>query len=173
MRTSTLLQHLVAGLIILGTVVTPSPAQAETTTFRDPAGDIATGADILGVRVHNARRVVVTVHHRDLRRAASPGVGLYLDTRPGRPGPEYVLDVNVWEYYLWPTKGWQPTGDAPLACHHGGRFNYRTETTSMPISRACLGHPGRVRVSVVARNGGHRRDWAPGHHRFSRWVERG
>mgnify|MGYP003297241033 CR=1 FL=1 len=55
----------------------------------------------------------------------------------------------------------------------GGTFDYRTETTSMPISRACLGRPGKVRVSVVAADGGSRGDWAPGYHRFSPWVGRG
>jgi hypothetical protein len=173
MRMTGIVKALVAGVLVVGTVLTPSAAAADTISFRDPANDIAGGADILGVRVSNARRVVVTVRHRDLRRAAAPLVSLFIDTRPRRPGPEFVLAVNVWEYYLWPTRDWQPVGDAPLSCRHGGWFDYRTETTSLPISRACLRHPGRVRVSVVAANGGSRKDWAPGHHRFSAWVSRG
>ncbi len=172
MRTSKLVQPVMGAAMVLSTVLMPAPASAATITYPDRAHDIGTGADILGVRVNNARRVVVTVRHRNLQRTANPHVALYIDTRPKRPGPEFVLDVNVWEYYLWPTKHWQGYGDAPLACHHGGTFNYRTEKTYMPISRACLGYPGRVRVSVVAADACHRRDWAPGYHAFSTWVPR-
>jgi hypothetical protein len=149
------------------------PAHAATYSFSDPAGDIASGADIQRVRVDNGRPVVVKVFHRDLRRAALPGVAVYLDTNRSRSGPEYLLNINRYEWYMWRTRGWTAVGDAPLSRPFTGRLDYDRDVTTARIPRRSLGYPGRIRVNVTAHNSGSARDHAPSYHTFSRWVSRG
>lgn len=163
-----------AGALVAATtvVVGAGPAQAATYSFDDPAGDIPTGADILRVTVNNGRRIVVKISHRDLDRAAHPAVFVYLDTKRSRSGPEFVMDVNQYEWYLWRTRHWKRTGDAPLGSPYSGRFDYDTNVTTIRIPRRTVGYPGKVRVSVVALNGSSV-DYAPGYRTFCRWVPRG
>jgi hypothetical protein len=153
--------------------VVAQPAYAASDSLRDPAGDLASGADIRSVRIYNERPIVVKVFHRDLRRSASPSVSVYIDTNVSRSGPEYVLNVSVWEWYMWRTRGWRAVGGYPLASTYFGRFDYSTEVTTVRIPRRSLGYPGHIRVSVVARDGRGAPDHAPRYHAFSPWLGRG
>lgn len=161
-----------AAVTMLALGLAPSAAVAGTLTFTDPAHDIRPGLDVLSVRVSNESRVVVTVRHRDLRRAAGPSVQVYVDTNRRRLGPEFVVGVDRWEAYLWRVRRWRAYGDAPLSCAMTAGLDYRREVTRVALSRRCLGYPGPVRVSVEAYSQRSRHDWAPGYHRFSPWVPR-
>lgn len=167
-----LLAGFVSSLMAVGLVVSPA-AFAETYTFRDPAYDIRAGADIVNVRVTNERRVVVVVRHRDLRRGATPAVGVLVDTNRSRPGPELSVDLNINETYVWAVRRWKVSGDEPLACRVTGGFDYKADVTRVGLGRDCLHRWGPVRVSVWASAGSSRQDWAPAYHRFSRWVQKG
>lgn len=153
--------------------VVAQPAYAASHSFGDRAGDIASGADIRSVRISNGSAIIVRVFHRDLRRSANPSVSVYVDTIASRSGPEYVLNVSVWEWYMWRTRRWRAVDGYPLASAYSGRFDYATELTTVRIPRRSLGYPGRIRVNVVARNGFGAQDHAPGYHAFSPWVRRG
>lgn len=172
MRTARAARGLLVGALVLSAGLLPSAAVAETRVFSDPAGDIRSGADVLKVRVRNEASVVVTVWHRDLRRAKTPGVGIWFDTNRARKGPEFLAALNVFETYFWPVRRWKVYGEAPLACPMNGRLFYKEDLTRVRVSRECLGHPGRLRVSVSAGQSS-REDWAPRYHEFFPWVRRG
>lgn len=163
-----LLAGSVASLLAASLIASPA-AVADTYVFGDPADDIRAGADIRKVRVTNERRVVVVVRHRDLRRAATPGVSVMVDNNRRRPGPEFSVDLNINELYVWPVRRWKRYGDAPIGCPVTGRLDYQADLTRVVMARGdkCLRHRGPVRVSVAASG-----DWAPGYRRFSPWVRR-
>lgn len=159
--------------LMAGSLIASPAAFADTYSFRDPAYDIHAGADILKVRVTNERHVVVVVRHRNLRRAATPAVSVMVDTNRRRPGPEFSVDLNINELYVWPVRRWKTYGDAPVGCPVSGRFDYQADLTRIVMARGdgCLRPRGPVRVSVAA-SASSRQDWAPGYHRFSPWVRR-
>lgn len=168
----------ILALVVLATVTSglQIPAQADTVTVADRTGEVAAGTDILRARVTNGpRRVVVTTRHRELRRTAFGGLGIFLDTRPGRPGPEYVFFAGIGDGTDWNfsrADGWRRVG-SPLRCDTRYRIDFRRDVTRASISRACLRNTGRVRVAVLASTGNGAQDWAPGRRTFSRWVARG
>jgi hypothetical protein len=65
-------------------------AHADQQRFTDRRGDLNAGSDIHAVAVRNENRLVLRVKYANLRRQASDGVGVYIDTDRNRPGPEYV-----------------------------------------------------------------------------------
>lgn len=162
----------VASLLAASLIASPA-AVADTGSFSDPAHDIRAGADVLTVQVTNERRVAVVVRHRNLRRSATPAVSVMVDTDPNRPGPEFSVDLNINELYVWRMRRWQRHGDAPIGCPVTGGFDYRADLTRVMMARRgdCLRPRGPIRVSVAAlgRSG---TDWAPGYRRFSPWVRR-
>jgi hypothetical protein len=172
MRSTRATPGLLVGTMILTAALLPSTAAAETRAFSDPAGDIHSGADVRKVLVRNEAGVVVTVAHRDLRRAKTPGVGIWFDTNRARSGPEFLAALNIYETYFWPVRRWKVYGEAPLACPMSGGLFYKADITRVRVSRSCLGRPERVRVSVSAGQSS-REDWAPGYHKFFPWVRRG
>ncbi len=65
------------------------PASASSGGFDDPIGDVRNSNDIVHVAVSNEDRVVVETTHRRLNDSAT-SLFVFIDTRPGRFGPEYV-----------------------------------------------------------------------------------
>ncbi len=170
-----------AAAAIVATLVAPSPAMAEVRSFRDAHGDVNHGVDLWRVKVTNAKRVRVMLQHDNLVRGFRRGGGLslYLDTDPGRPGPEFVLGAGLFkgsDYQLSRTQGWKPVGE-PLSCNHSLRLDYEADRTYMWFGRRCLGSPSAVRVAVKVAgqrpNGTVVTDWLRSRRHFSAWVDQG
>jgi hypothetical protein len=43
--------------------------------------------------------------------------------------PEFSVDLNINELYVWRTRRWQRYGDAPVGCPATGGFDYRADLT--------------------------------------------
>jgi hypothetical protein len=152
-------------------------AHAEDATRTDPR-DTTHGSDIRSLRVaHHEDDVVVVTKHEDLRRDPASGSGgaVYLDTDPGDAGPEYVLVGGYFvgtDYVLLETDGFRPsTWGEPV--EHGDylqRVRYGADTVRTVISRAALGDPEEVRVSVKASGPDGDVDWVGAKHSFTPWI---
>ncbi|CAM3249084.1 hypothetical protein NODU109028_06710 [Nocardioides dubius] len=160
-----------------------SPAQAEVTRINDGADSAATLNDVLTVRLaHTTTKVRVRTTYQDLRKTADDGgasSSIFLDTKPARPGPEYVLLAGLQlgtDYQLVRVKDWKPTGE-PKTCAHDFAVDFAKDVTRLVVSRPCLGNPKRVRVSQrvtdMADASHPVRDWAPARREFSAWVRPG
>lgn len=157
-----------------------SPAGAEVTKVKDGADSAATLNDVLTVRLaHTVADVRVRTTYQDLRKTTDDGgasSSIYLDTRPGRPGPEFALVAGLQlgtDYQLVRVKNWKLKGEA-LTCRHEFTVSWAKDYTRFVASRACLGNPKQVRVSqrvTDLANASHPvRDWAPERRKFSAWV---
>ena len=161
------------------------PANAASIGVRDPA-DTGHGSDLRSVEVRNeVHNIVVETTHTNLRRNPASGSSgaVYVDTRPGEKGPEYVFVGGFFEgtdYRLLNTEGFGPKNwGEPVEGSYGMSVNYVTEHVRMRMSRKALGRPGDVRVS--ARVAGTRRDgtskvlvdWLGEPRSFTQWVARG
>lgn len=165
--------------LVLGQV---APASADDIGVRDPK-EINHGVDLRAVVVqHNARNIVVTTTHTNLRpsfRSGSAGA-VYLDTDPSTSGPDFVFVggyFNGTDYQLLETDGFgRRTWGPPVEGSYRMRLDYDREQVRMRISRETLGSPLEVRVAVsvsgTRRNGTGRglRDWLGQPRSFTEWV---
>jgi hypothetical protein len=174
-------------LALVGLAAPAAPAVAapaagdDTVVVRDSRTDVSSGVGISRLRIHNGSRLVVTTHHRDLRRI---GYGdhfmVWVDTGRAHPGPDYVVAGGLSNGTDWATgratSRWHPRID-PLddigTCASDLEICWVDDPARLTLGRACLGgYQGRVRVSVQAGDG-RVTDHVPARHTFSRWVARG
>jgi hypothetical protein len=133
------------------------PAHAELYGIDDPQ-DTSHGSDILALQVRNGQENLnVTTFHVNLRRDPATGSGgrIYVDTDRNDAGPEYVFVGGFFEgtdYQLLETEGFRPRlwGERVENGDHSMRVRYGKEQVQFRMSRAALGNPGAVRVSVTA-----------------------
>jgi hypothetical protein len=161
-------------------LVVAGPASARTIVFHDRTGDTDAPSDITRVVVDNAThgsRVIVTARMGNM--IAGDSATLWLDTAPRNAGPEYTLRIYPESdgFALRRVGTFAARGHAVrctgLRAHALTGFHV-TDRFSVP--RACLRHPGKVRVAIKGRYQYATRivtDWAPRHHHFFGWVRRG
>jgi len=169
----------VATAVLAVSALAVPAAHADAGSFRDQAGDASAFVDVLGVRVQNFKRVVVTARYDNLVDGRSGGWTVYVDTNRRRVGPEFGVSGGLstgTDYSIYRVRRWKYLS-GPRSCPLDMSVNYRRDTSTFVISRRCLDRPGSVRVAVVggmaARDGSWLRDWAPRRHRFFDWVNRG
>ena len=174
-RWSRRLAAVVAGM---GVVVVAGPVLAQTVVVRDPAGDMSTGGDVRKVRIVHEDRVVVRVHHKNLRADGTEGEQVFFDTDRSRPGPEFVFSAGLFDgtdYALsTATRGWKQ--GHRVSCDYRAHIDYDTEVSRYRLNRACLGTPTKVRVAVrttSSRPSGVKRDWLTGYRHWTEPVRRG
>jgi hypothetical protein len=162
------------------------PAQAELYGIDDPE-DTFHGSDIRAVQIRNGQENLnVTTFHSNLRRDPATGSGgrVYVDTNRNDAGPEYVFVAGFTrgtDYQFLKTEGFRP-GQWGKPVANGDyimRVRYDKDLVRFRMSRAALGNPGSVRVSVVAsgtRTDGTSHglvDWVGTRRSFTPWVARG
>jgi len=165
---------------LLTTVAVALPAQADTRTFTDRAGDTGTGADITWVKVANGSGG----GHRIAVRAEIGQLGIedfftfWFDTASLDAGPEYKvvvypnsdgIQLRVLDEFGEKGRGVRCEGLRARADAFG------PDEVSVSVPRSCMGYPGKVRVSLRGRyvDDGHQvRDWAPAERKFFDWVQR-
>lgn len=165
---------------LLATGVLAAPAHAEYYSIDDPADVPASRADVLAMTAkHGDERIAVSFQFDDLRRGTGAGITIYLDTAPGRRGPEYVLTSGLGagtDHVLTRARRWRRSG-GPLACDHEVRIRWNVDRLRAVIDRDCLAEPDAVRVS--ARMVDHEDssdptvDWVPARRRWSVWLRPG
>jgi hypothetical protein len=154
------------------------PASASSGGFDDPIGDVRNSNDIVHVAVSNEDRVVVETTHRRLNDSAT-SLFVFIDTRPGRFGPEYVASV---EYerpdttFFSHVNGWR-TGSGTRDTNQCRRANasVRGDVTRIAFPSRCLEGRDAIRVAAVVyfRAGDRQRsDWAPDFRTFGPAVTR-
>jgi hypothetical protein len=167
----------VGAVALLASVAVLQPAQADTETFRDKAGDTGVKADITTVRVKNgANRVTVVV--RPGRLKSGDYFRFWLDTVPKNRGPEYKVEVypNSDGFGLVRVGSFRDKGKL-VGCP-GLRANadiFTPDRVSISVPRSCMHNPGSVRVSVRGHyeyRGPDVVDWAPAKRKFFGWVAR-
>lgn len=138
--------------LLLGAAL--APASAEQATYPDPADATASLNDIRRVAVdHDADRLSVRVKVVDLRRrsdAGPAGLTIRIDTRSGRPGPEFRLTTGLYagtDYQLMRVRDGKAVGQ-PLTCTHAVRLGFARDVVRFSADHECLGAPARARVSV-------------------------
>lgn len=174
------LSTLAATTAMLAATVAAAPAaDADADQYRDPAGDAPAVIDVMGVRVKNFKRVVVTARYDNLVDGRSGGWTVYVDVNKRRVGPEFGVSGGLsrgTDYSVYRMRHWKFLS-GPRSCPLDMSVDYSSDTSTFEISRRCLDRPERVRVAVVggkaARDGSWVRDWAPRRHRFYDWVARG
>lgn len=157
--------------LLLSTLLTP--AHAETKSFTD--GRTTAGPmDIHRVTVANEKRLAIRVRVADLQRKFGRQASAWIDTDPGRPGPEFVITSGLWEsdWQIGRARDWRMVGPAPLNCPVGQRLFFDRDIIRWTTGKACLGRYGRVRVSIETARG-RDKDYSPSRHRFHDWVARG
>ena len=158
-----------------------APAYADGIGVSDPQ-DLDHGVDLRSVEVeHRSRNVVVTTTHTNLRatfRSGSSG-GVFLDTDPADPGPEYVFAGGYFvgtDYVLLHTDGFASSAwGEPVEGSYRMKLDFDLEQVRMRISREAIGSPEQVRVAVKV--AGSRRDgsstakdWLGEPRSFTDWV---
>ena len=162
------------------------PAHAELYGIDDPQ-DTFHGSDILALQVRNGQdNLNVTTYHSNLRRDPATGSGgtIYVDTDRNDTGPEYVFVAGFFEgtdYQFLKTEGFGAGrwGNPVQQGDHVMRVFYGKDRVLFRMSRAALGNPGAVRVSVRA--SGTRTDgtsdglvdWVGEPRSFTPWIARG
>lgn len=187
MSTSTTIRRAATAAIAsaLGVTALAGPVAAETTVFKDKAGDLDHGADIRRVRVVNDEKVKVKVVHDDLVRDWESGssIAVFLDTDRKRKGAEFVFLGGTFEgsdYALLPAKGWKRASDTQVPLNGGTyimKLDYDKDTATIRFDREVLRNPRAVRVEVKTggefEDGTTGRDWLGEPRDFTRWVKRG
>ena len=168
----------IAAAVLVMALALAMPAAADVRRFADAANDASTSVDIRSVRVDNSTtardQVIVVVRQVNVR--LGDAIEIFLDTRPGDPGPEYSIGgATASEYLLQHREHWKGHGRVvPFRCGYSLRINAETDRSRAVIQRSCLRHPGKVRVAIRAVRGfpSTSRDWAPARRTWSRWVRR-
>ena len=158
-----------------------APAYADGIGVSDPQ-DLDHGVDLRSVEVeHRSRNVVVTTTHTNLRatfRSGSSG-GVFLDTDPADPGPEYVFAGGYFvgtDYTLLHTDGFASSAwGEPVEGSYRMKLDFDLEQVRMRISREVIGSPEQVRVAVKVagsrRDGSNTaKDWLGEPRSFTDWV---
>ncbi len=167
--------------LALGTVAVP--AHAAERTIEDGRNDVSHGVDLRSVKLVNEKNVRVVVRHKNLVRSPQSGAGMtvWLDTDRSRRGPEYAFVGGLFEgtdYALLRTNGWDTSqGRRVHAGTYEMKLDYAKDVTRIRISRAALGRPGEVRLSVRAggqqEDGEQVTDWLRSRRHLTAWVARG
>ncbi|HET8960086.1 hypothetical protein [Nocardioides sp.] len=162
------------------------PANAELYGVDDPE-DTFHGSDIRAVKIRNGvDNLTVRTFHNGLRPAPATGSAgrIYVDTNRKDAGPEYVFVggfTRGTDYLLRRTEGFR-VGSWGKSVAHGDyimRVAYKKDRVTFRMSRAALGRPGAVRVSVVAsgnRTDGTSKglvDWVGPRRSFTPWIAKG
>jgi hypothetical protein len=160
-------------------VAFPLPAAASAQSFADPRGDTTHPADIVRVRVENADRIVVVVHHRNLTFSDGPaGLRVAYDIGPRYPGPEFYVRLAYQTDQapeLRAAQGWGHLSSPPIATCQGEHIRVRpgVDLTRISVPRSCFGNPRRVRVQVrlsLFSDDDRRADVAPAVAKMGPWV---
>jgi hypothetical protein len=160
-----------------------APAGAESITRSDPADATASPTDIRKVTVnHTDHNLKLRIKFADLATGmsnATSSASIYVDTRRGHAGPEFVMGIPLFRGSDWAvvrTHGWRP-GDRPINCRSQLRLKPRHDVAIANISRKCLARPAKARVSIKMvdwYDGSHVvRDWFPKRKSFTRWLAAG
>ena len=131
---------------------TPSRAIAESGSFEDSAGTRGP-MDIHRVTVVNEDRLTLRVVVEDLQRRTGRSAAAWIDTRPGRRGPEYLISSGLYDsdWQIFRARNWRVVGDGPLPCAIEQALSYKREVIRWTTGRDCLGRYRGVRVSVETR----------------------
>lgn len=168
----------VAAASLLTSLAVMLPAQADTKTFRDRAGDTGTSADMTTVKVANGSgggaRLAVRAKVGQL--TIFDFYTFWFDTASLDAGPEYKVVVNPDSDGIQ-LRVLDEFGNKGRVVRCDG-LRARADTSgpaevSVSVPRSCLGDPGKVRVSLRGRylNDGHQvTDWAPRERKFFGWV---
>lgn len=162
------------------------PAHAELYGIDDPQ-DTFHGSDILALQVRNGQdNLNVTTYHSNLRRDFRTGSSglVYVDTERNDAGPEYVFVAGFTEgtdYQFLRTEGFGAGrwGNPVQQGDYVMRVFYGKDRVQFRMSRAALGNPGAVRVSVRASGtrtdgtGNELVDWVGEPRSFTPWIARG
>ncbi|MDP3968791.1 MAG: sulfatase [Nocardioides sp.] len=145
-----------ATAVVLGTLaLVPSPGTADTRTFADPTGPRG-GHAIESVKVDNTGpRVGVVVRHRSADWRGR--VTIKIDA-VGGPRADYTAAAN---HAHRPRRTFVRAGGAAWRC--GSRtFDTRPDrrVTRLSMNRACMGGAPKMKVTVIVRSPGKRRDVA-------------
>ena len=167
-----------ASALALVSCIPTASAEAATQTFHDARRSNG-GNDVTTVGVTNgAKQVTVTVDVGDID--LEDVFVLWLDTVPDNAGPEYRFAMLPNSDYLdfRRVQDFDSAGAAVECRALGGSADaYSADpVVQFRVPRSCLGSPGKVRVSVLARyvvGNGYDYDWGPGKQRFFGWVARG
>ena len=171
-----------AALLSALLVATASPAVAERISINDPAddhvpsdggSDLDGAGDVVKVRVDHApkRLYVDTV----FRTEPYDVLEVEIDTRKARPGAEFLFLKTPFGLTLW--RG--DVGEERVQCADK-RLTYlpRQRTWAGYVNRGCLRSPKgdpprRVRVRLLSASDDYyfTRDYVPGKHQFTRWVQ--
>ena len=172
----------VASLLSALLVVTASPAMADRIVINDPANDhvppnggsdLNGAGDVLKVRVdHAPKRVYVDTVFRT---QPYDVLEVELDTRKGRPGAEFLLLKTPHGLTLWRGGSLE---DRVKCADKRLRYLPKQRTWAAHVNRGCLrwkngDTPAQVRVRLLSASDDYyfTRDYVPGRHRFSRWVQ--
>jgi hypothetical protein len=177
------MKTLLTALFTTMLVLVGAPAMADKITIKDPAHDhVPPGGqntrglgDVIRVRVdHAPRRVYVDTVFRT---KPYDILEVWLDTRKARSGPEFYLLKTPFGVTLWRYRA--EADDKRVKCADKRvRYLPKKRTWAAYVNRACLATkkgktPRQVRVRVLSASDDYifTRDYVPGRHRYSRWVQ--
>ena len=178
MRTRTTLSTGLAMVAIAASALV-APVYADTAAVTDP-NESGTPSDTRRVTVahyYNANGVRgrVVVRARVGNVMLGDRFDLWLDTPAGTARPGYFAQIRPETEYgpVIEVAGWKTRGKASCSRWEARSVSGDDETVTLSIPRACLGNPGRIRVSlrsVYQFNQGVVRDWVPKYRTLTPWV---
>ncbi len=163
---------------VLTVALGAAPAAAQTRTFPDRDGGVATA--IVTVTVENgAEALKVTSKHKRLMYEDT----VWIDTRAADPGPEYRVSglANSDALSFQRVETFKTKVGKPWACSNAeARSNNSAPGANswIKIPQSCLRGPGQVRVQTMSESYKHVVDFAPnkgtyGPAWFTPWVPKG
>jgi hypothetical protein len=162
-------------------LVAGGPAHAEREALVDAPRDAARFGDVVHARTaHGPGALRVKVTFATGGRYAD-STQLWIDTRPRRPGPEYVAFATTDELgerssyvYVDEADGWHDHGDRVCRVRTLTVTAAVPDTVSFTVPRRCLDRPERVRVGYrTSQYAGGVDDHVPAPRTFGRWLARG
>lgn len=167
-------------VFLLGTVTS---AEAATVTLKDKK-DAPKSIDIRSVKVkHTKTKVVITLKIRDLPKKHNPNADyfVWIDSNRRSGSPNFMMGSWAMHQSFATTKGWVSAagelGYGDLTnCSFSTKRNGKKNTVTFTTTRACLGYPGKVRVSASAHllvKGAWKSDYAKKSKAFTKWVKKG